>query len=196
MLTQILQTFYLLWKILWCSLFFVCSSLLDIKKAFTYVLFWFFCKNPPKSKLPKKNNRTERCSVHQWQIKILALSIMLTRTVMGLNTFSSCSGSANAHPTLCSSHGHCHMMVVSDRYRAETGYRTHKIHPLLTARAEHRACCNMHRVKYLFRLLRRCWRFACWEDMQQATLEDAAIHSRHGSACILRLCKLHIPNAS
>ena len=101
-----------------------------------------------------------------------------------------------AHPTLCKSCGNCHVMVVSDRCRAETGYWTHKIHPLLIARAEHRACCNMHRVKYLFRLLRWCWRFACWEDVQQATLEDAAIHSRHGSACILRLCKLHIPNAS
>ena len=30
------------------------------------------------------------------------------------------------------SRGDCHVMVVSDRYRAETGYRTRSIHPFLT----------------------------------------------------------------
>ena len=30
------------------------------------------------------------------------------------------------------SRGDCHVMVVSDRYRAETGYQTRRIHPLLT----------------------------------------------------------------
>ena len=33
------------------------------------------------------------------------------------------------------SRGDCHVMIVSNRYRAETGYRTRRIHPLVSPEA-------------------------------------------------------------
>lgn len=84
------------------------------------------------------------------------------------NTFASCSSSADDQPILC---------------RSTAKHRTHYD-------------MDSDADVYLLGLLNRCWCFARWEDVQQAALEDAAIHSRHGSACILCFCKLHIPNAS